>query len=439
MKKRILLVNPHIEDFAAYDHFSKPLGLLRLAAYLKPCFDLHFIDAMNRTHPGLTGMKFRENGTGHFYKTVIPKPGQLSDIPRRFKRYGLPDDLFRDRLRDTPFRPDYIFVTSVMTYWYTGVLHTIGLIREEFGDTPVVLGGIYPSLMPEHSKRTIPADFIIPHQRLDSVLSDIGKIIGTEFSAEEYRSPEYEMTGEFAYAPVYTSLGCVFACAYCASNLLGSFVQFPPERVADNILRLRNMYGVRHFAFYDDALLVNSGNHLDRILEALIGAGFDGRFYTPNGMHIRLLTQRTARLMKECGFTDIRLSLESSDPRFHNTQDTKATNSEFEYAMGILHEAGFRRENIHVYTLVNIPGQDAAGADDTMRYIFANGAVPRLAFYSPIPGTPDFRLAEKITPLDDPLFHNNSVYIYRSGFDPEYLARLKEMEVGFRRSAEAES
>jgi len=132
MKKRILLVNPHIEDFAAYDHFSKPLGLLRLAAYLKPCFDLHFIDAMNRTHPGLTGMKFRENGTGHFYKTVIPKPGQLSDIPRRFKRYGLPDDLFRDRLRDTPFRPDYIFVTSVMTYWYTGVLHTIGLIREEF-------------------------------------------------------------------------------------------------------------------------------------------------------------------------------------------------------------------------------------------------------------------------------------------------------------------
>ncbi|NPU99927.1 MAG: radical SAM protein [Brevinematales bacterium] len=438
MKKRILLVNPHIEDFAAYDHFSKPLGLLRLAAYLKPGFDLHFIDAMNRSHPGLAGMKFRDNGTGHFYKTFIPKPAQLSDIPRRFKRYGLPDGLFRAALRDTPFRPDYIFITSAMTYWYTGVVYTIGLIREVFADTPIVLGGIYPSLMPEHAAMAVPVDYIVPHQRLARVLKHIGEMTGVELNSVEYRAPEYGLTGEFYYAPVYTSLGCVYACAYCASNILGGFEQFPPERVAEDILRLRKQYGVRHFAFYDDALFVNSGNHLDRILEILIRAGFDGKFYTPNGLHIRLLAARTARLMKESGFADIRLSLESSDPEFQQSQGAKATNREFENAIGILHTAGFGRKNIHVYTLVNIPGQDASGTGETMRYIFANGAVPRLAYYSPIPGTPDFRLAEKITPLGDPLFHNNSVYMYRSGFDYQTLLRLKELEIRYRRQAEAE-
>ena len=51
-----------------------------------------------------------------------------------------------------------------------------------------------------------------------------------------------------------------------------------------------------------------------------------------------------------------------------------------------------------------------------------------LAFYSPIPGTFDFNKASEITDINEPLFQNNTVYLYRSGFPMDYLNYLKKME-----------
>ncbi|OHD55930.1 MAG: hypothetical protein A2Y33_10725 [Spirochaetes bacterium GWF1_51_8] len=439
MKKKILLINPHIEDFAAYDHFSKPLGLMLLASCLKEKFDLRFINALDRTHPALNGMRFHENGTGHFNRVFIPKPPKVADIPRRFKRYGLPDEVFTAELRKTGFRPDYIFVTTVMTYWYTGVRHTIALLRKVFGGIPVIAGGVYSSLMPAHSANASGADKVVGSQRLDAVLSEVSRLTGEELTLPVDPVPDYSLLGEYYYAPVYTSLGCIYRCDYCASAVLNTFTRFRPESAAETILALRKNYGVRYFAFYDDALLIDAEKHIDIVLDTLARAGFDGNFYTPNGLHIRHLTETTARLMKRTGFRDIRLSLESNDPAFQQSRGAKTTNREFENSVDILIRSGFRRESIQVYTLLNTPGQNADRIDETMRYINSCGAVPRLAYFSPIPGTPDFALAEKITPLGDPLSHNNTVYLYRSGFDRELLERLRQMELNYRRMSETEA
>lgn len=51
MKPKILLVNPPIYDFAAYDFWLKPYGLLRIAGHLRMGNNLYLFDFLDRLHP----------------------------------------------------------------------------------------------------------------------------------------------------------------------------------------------------------------------------------------------------------------------------------------------------------------------------------------------------------------------------------------------------
>ncbi len=427
MKKNILLINPYIEDFSAYDHFSKPLGLIWLSSYLREHFNVYFINALNRLPQKV---KFKPDGTGDFPKKKIPPPEILKDIPREFKRYGIDEDIFIKKLSEIE-KPDYIFITSGMTYWYTGIQYTISLIKEIYPEIPIILGGIYASILPEHAKKVINADHIIPYQNIDFVLSELEKILDVKFS-RDFKFPDYEILGEYYYLPLLSSTGCIFNCSYCIGHKLNHFSQFDPVKFAELIYDLNKKFDCTNFAFYDDALLVNSEKHIIPLLEKIIEYNINVKFYTPNGLHIRFLNSHIAYLMKKAGFVDIRLSLESIDENFQTRKGNKTSKDEFKKAIEILYDAGFNKENIKVYTLLNIPEVENKTVEKTMEWIYNNGGQPMLAFYSPIPGTIDFEKAKKITPLDEPLFQNNTVYLYRSGFDMEYFQYIKSLEKKFK-------
>ena len=125
----ILLVNPWIHDFTAYDFWAKPLGLLTLAAILrKQGCRLSYIDCLDRFHPRAPQIDSPTRyGCGPFRKTRISKPAAFKDVPRRFSRYGIDPAWLREDLNRID-APDIILVTSAMTYWYTGVQETIGLV-----------------------------------------------------------------------------------------------------------------------------------------------------------------------------------------------------------------------------------------------------------------------------------------------------------------------
>lgn len=434
-RPRILLVNPHIEDFAAYDHFSKPYGLLWLAAYLADSCDVSFLNALSRTHRLEKKPVFKEGGTGNFVRTRIDTPPPLSDIPRQYRRYGLRDGTFLGELESLS-PPDFIFLGSGMTYWYGGILHTLSLLKRVFPKAVTVLGGIYPSLIPEHARETIPVDHVVEGQDIDKVLARIEAVIGIGLP-RGYRMPAYGLAGEYYYAPILSSTGCVFSCNYCAGHRLAAFRQFNPGQVAGTVDYLYRSFGVRNFAFYDDALLVRAESHIDPILERM--ALLEGiRIYTPNGLHVRFLARRTALLLKKAGCVDVRLSLESSDAGFQEREGGKTRMEEFLGAMEILRGAGFGPDRIKVYLLLNVPGQDPSTVESSMEAVHRAGGQPMLAFYSPIPGTPDFGKAAGITDVSEPLFQNNTVYLYRSGFDMRYLQHLKNLEKSYRAEAAEE-
>ncbi len=426
MRKNILLINPYIEDFSAYDHFSKPLGLIWLASYLRKHFGIYFVNALNRLHPLQKVKKFKPDGTGDFVKRKIPPPDVLADIPRDFKRYGIDENLFIEELKKCE-KPDFVFITSGMTYWYTGLNYTIEVVKSVFSEAKIILGGIYTAILPLHAKKNIKADFFIPSQNIQIVLDKLEDILEVKFD-RGYLPPSYDILGEYYYIPLLTSMGCVFNCSYCIGHRLTPFMQFNPLDLAILVKELKEEYDCKNFAFYDDALLFNSEKHVNVFLEKIIDLNLNVSFYTPNGLHIKFLTQKTARLMKQAGFKDIRLSLESVDEDFQRASGEKVTEKDFKRAVQILYESGFKRENIKVYIMLNIPEQKSEMVEKSMNEVLRNGAIPMLSFYSPIPGTPDFERARRITDIDEPLFQNNIVYLYRSGFNIEYFQYLKSLE-----------
>ncbi len=89
----LLLINPWIYDFTAYDFWSKPLGLLYIASILrKQGYKVSHIDCMDRYNQEILKLQNRESpqndelGRGSFYKEEIKKPEVLKNIPRRFSR-----------------------------------------------------------------------------------------------------------------------------------------------------------------------------------------------------------------------------------------------------------------------------------------------------------------------------------------------------------------
>jgi hypothetical protein len=149
LKPAIVLINPWIYDFAAFDLWSKPLGLLFIAGYLrKHGFRIHLIDCLSRHHPDTKEDRRRESpyrhtfGTGKFNREQVPKPTPLRHVTRPFSRYGIPRELFIKELERVE-NPAAILVTSLMTYWYLGVNEVIALAKDIHPGVPVYLGGIY--------------------------------------------------------------------------------------------------------------------------------------------------------------------------------------------------------------------------------------------------------------------------------------------------------
>ena len=172
----LLLINPWIYDFTAYDFWSKPLGLLTIAGILKKeGYGISYIDCLDRYNREVLKLKNSESpkkdefGRGSFYKEPIKKPAILKDIPHRYNRYGMTEEIFLDKLKMLP-PPQAVLITSIMTYWYPGVFRAIELIKEVFSGIPIILGGVYATLCFEHASKFSGADYIIKGNSLRDLI-----------------------------------------------------------------------------------------------------------------------------------------------------------------------------------------------------------------------------------------------------------------------------
>jgi radical SAM superfamily enzyme YgiQ (UPF0313 family) len=449
MPESLVLINPWIYDFAAYDLWSKPLGLLYLAGFLRKCgFTVRLIDCMDAHYPGLLddpafrSPARRAFGTGKFFREEVPKPPQLRFVERPYSRYGIPQHLLEEALKQLQ-EPAAFLVTSLMTYWYPGVMAVIQMIRKIHPGVPVILGGIYARLCPEHASSYSGATVVSPEDDPGTILDILENfsIFAPEHpgTANGLPYPAFDLLGGMDYVCLMTSTGCHYRCRYCASPYLRpSMTRRSPHEVVEEILHWHKNFRIRDFAFYDDALLISSQTHMGPILEETVQNRLPIRFHAPNALHVGEITVRTARLLKRSGFRTIRLGLETSDPELHKTLDKKVSEGDFEEAVQNLFEAGFRGNEIGAYILAGLPGQTAGSVLETVDLVARAGVTPFLAEYSPIPHTGLWEEAVRASSLDlasEPLFHNNTLLPCWGPEERKAFAGLKQHVNDIRRKA----
>ncbi len=441
MKPSLILINPWIYDFAAYDLWSKPLGLLYLASELRrKGFTIHLIDCMDVDCPAMVGRsslkppKRRQYGTGKFWRQTVPKPIPLEKTERPYSRYGLLPEIFEEALGRVK-NPSAILVTSLMTYWYPGVQEVIRRVGKVHPQVPVVLGGIYARLCENHAIRYSGADTVVSDPGIPGITEVLEKhgiaIPGEnpDFALPDY--PAFDLLSKIRYICLMTSTGCPFQCHYCASHFLfPEFSQRDPGEVLAEIIFWHTKWGIGDFAFYDDALLVSSDTHMGVLLEGIARLDFPIRFHTPNAIHVREITKPMAKLLHRTGFQTIRLGLEAPDDATRWDLDDKLSKGDFAHAMDHLRNAGFDPGQIGAYIMMGLPEQSPEDVAATIRHADRCGSIPYLSEYSPIPHTRLWEKAISSSMYDltsEPLFHNNSLLPCWDNAKKKEVPRLKRL------------
>ncbi|HRZ87728.1 MAG TPA: B12-binding domain-containing radical SAM protein [bacterium] len=438
----ILLINPYIHDFALYDLWMRPHGLLKIGATLRALgCGVSLINCLDRKDPAICEHYRRRRNKpradaydcGRFPKTEIEKPAAIAGVPRRYYRYGIPLALLRARLAQTA-PPDIILVTSGMTYWYPGVQETIVLARERFPRAPILLGGIYPTICPGHAESHAGADRIFSGSSLDGAVAMVSEMTGKRLVSNEgpaaHPPPAYDLLARNKAAAIQTSCGCPFSCTYCASKIIApEFRQRPHDEIIDELAFYKSI-GIENIAFYDDALLCRAERHFVPLMERLIAEALRFNFHTPNGLHARYMTPAVARLMKDSGFKTIRLSMETSSPERQQHTGGKVTNAEFAQAVRYLTEAGFAAGELDAYLLAGAPGQRYEEVEKDITFARSLGVRVNLASYAAIPGTADWDTMIRdgiVAPDLDPLLHDDTVFpTVNHAFSVEKMRRLRQ-------------
>ncbi len=409
--RTILGINSPVCDFAWFDLWSKPVGLLTLLHALRQQGnDVYLVDCLyeGRTTP-------LDFGRWKAERSPVEKPEPYRNIPRRYYRFGIGGAALRERLASCP-KPDVVLVTSAMTYWYPGVFEAIRAVGEVFPDVPVLLGGAYARLCPEHALKS-GADFVqtefFPHaSRFAGMIPDL------------YERPEYGV--------LITSWGCPMHCDYCAARRLWpGFAQRPAGEILADLDMQMSCATITDLAFYDDALLLNRERHFYPICEYIRKHYPNLRLHTPNGLHVAQLDGACCDVLFRTGFRTIRLSLEGTDRFTEEAGSHKTKASDYVRAVEALRRAGYTPDRIETYVLVGLPGQRFEDIRASIELVGSVGGRAKPAEFSPIPGTPLYETALGLNPeiADEPLLHNNTIYapyVART-VTPEELQALKDL------------
>lgn len=426
---RALVVNPWITDFKLYDEWMHPLGLYAVISFLvQNGWEVDYIDLLGRDPESKT----KRYNTGAFPSIHIPAPSPLNTIPRKYKRYGVSDEKCARQLRYLP-RPDVVFIGSGMTYWIDGLRITVAKIRESLPDTPIVIGGIAASLVPEAVCRSlrgfrgvsvIGGPLTEAAKRLTLFGND--RIGHWRFSLLDLRGI---VTTPF-HAPVLATLGCPLRCSYCASRKLQpSFQIRDPETIFREIRFFASQRGIGDFSFYDDALLFRAEQTIIPLAKKLGISGLRLRFHTPNGLHLRYVTEAVAHALAETGFRTLRFGYESGNRRFKHDTNGKSERALVAQKVGHLFKHGFCRKDIGIYVMAGLPGQKHDEVIEEVEFIGSLGVQAKPVFLSPVPFTGLYEQYKVRFPeiAINPLLHNDIYFVtIMDGWSWEQAEEVRE-------------
>ena len=285
--KNVLLVEPNfpIPNKSRNHSNFLPIGLLKISAYLKT------------KNINVKLIRFEENKDEDY--------GQTTLIPTE----------------KNEFTPDLICVTSIFTYWSKYVKNAVFYYKNKFKDTPILVGGVYASLMPEHCKK----------------YTKCSDVIQGPIPEAENLIPDYSLV-DVDYQILHTSRGCIRKCGFCGTYII------EPDWVCKKSIKGEIIK--KKLIFYDNNLLANQ--YIEDILNELIELKKEKKISyleSQSGFDGRILRKKPylAKMLKDAGFKNPKIAWD-----YGLIQAPKIKEQ-----IDLLTDAGFTEKEISVFMIYN--------------------------------------------------------------------------------------
>lgn len=376
-------------------------------------------------------------------------------------RWGLSDDEILDFI---PLDSDLIGITAPFTDSRFIVNPLSKRIKEVFPNIPLVMGGVYPSTIPNEAMRSSAADILVlgegelamSHLASGKRLHDIKGIVfrengvvlntGRGETVQDIESdipmPSYTLRAMDEYVrwsprgnkkdrtlSVVSSRGCPFDCEFCSIyNIYGrNWRQFSAERVLSEIQIAVDMFGISHVEFEDDNLTLQKKRTLAIFhgLQKITGGnGERVKWSAPNGVMIDTLDRDIIIAMKESGAELLYLPVESGDINMLKLMKKPKWRTHLDKTLEVARLCAEVGIETSAFFIVAYPGEDKKAFQNTLDYCErlldagCNAITPLVA--TPYPNTSLHKVCEDNGWLVHKDMENVLIYQRYSDFLPEF-------------------
>ncbi|MDD1776764.1 MAG: B12-binding domain-containing radical SAM protein, partial [Candidatus Helarchaeota archaeon] len=298
--------------------------------------------------------------------------------------------------------PDIIGITALSSYYnemrlLARVLHKLQI--------PLILGGVHVSALPELSLRECRADFaIVGEGELTTLelmdkwqdksarkqIKGIAYLENNQFklnprrelipNLDELPFPAWELINPLKYppiphgstmkrfpaAPILTTRGCPYSCAYCASTQFWGhqFRRRSARNIVDEIEYLVNTFKVREIHIWDDNFTLLK-KHVVEFCHEILRRKLDLTFACPNGVRIDSLNKEILTLMKRTGFYSLTFAIESGSQKILDQANKKIELKIIPKVTKIAKNLGYQ---IPAYLMVGFPNETYKTARQTIQF-----------------------------------------------------------------------
>lgn len=385
----ILLLNPGIICVGRYGSMPmSPMGLLRIGAHLKEQgHNVKLIDAA--VVPNFYLAKCSIKDVYQDYPFVDYRPcGSIEQHEREgmvkpVHYYGRPISWIKQQMIKAfdGKQPDQVWVGSHLTYYYETSWELVSVAKEMFPRAKVLLGGIYPTLVPEHAARS-GADICYK-----------GEIPDLEGVMPDYSLLDYDSSIKM----FKSSRGCKVnpPCAFCAVPFMEK--KFSPMDVDATFNWIKEEFdkGTRDFIMWSSQLLMPPRT-FKQFCEKVIESGMPGqglKLAASEGIQPSLFKDDIAEIMRKAGFDDVNIPLEAiRDDRvdeYHKPSDL----NDVERSIDLAFKHGFR--SIKAFIMTATPGQSAEEIVEAVVYCWSRNVRTSMMAFTPVPGSEMFAESEE--------------------------------------------
>ena len=238
------------------------------------------------------------------------------------------------------------------------------------------------------------------------IYRDGGRVVQTRKQSirspmDDLPAPAWDLLPAFprAYTPaVYSyprgpvgtiaaSRGCPFHCKFCDTSTFGATVRaYTPEKVFEQMVHLKERWGVNHVLFVDD-LFVASARRTKELCRLIIQNRL--KMTWTCSARVDCVKPDLLKIMKRAGCWEIEYGLESGSNDLLQKMEKYARVERGEQAVRWTHEAGIRTKGLF---MLGYPGETPTSIALTKAYVKRLPMhVMNLTKFTPYPGSPVYQ------------------------------------------------